>query len=125
MRTNGENPIQILLLEDQPLIAADIASVLEERGYGVIGPARTCLDALVLIESHDVDAAILDYIIGDENCEPVAEALDSRGIPWALTTGIDAQALPSRLREMPLITKPYRESDLVRAVADLTEAKAA
>ncbi len=97
----------------------DLAHALREDGYAVVGPARTCGAALDLLKSHEVEAAILDFIIGDENCGPVADELDRREIPWALTSGYDLQVMPPRFRRARFIAKPFEQDNVLDVVRDL------
>ena len=110
---------QILILEDDGSIALDLTHLLEDHGYRVVGPARTCLDALALLKARKVDAAILDFLLGDENCEAVADELDCRGIPWALCTILRRRELPARYRTVQRVAKPYTSGELLRVVRNL------
>jgi len=84
---------------------------------------RTCASAIALLKSHKVDVAIIDLITGDERCDVVADKLDAKGIPWALSTGFEA--LDLRFQAVPLITKPYRQSEVHLVLRDLLDALAA
>jgi DNA-binding NarL/FixJ family response regulator len=50
----------ILIVEDQAIIALDLESAVEESNGQVIGPASTVREALKLLHTNRVDAAILD-----------------------------------------------------------------
>jgi CheY-like chemotaxis protein len=85
---------RVLLVEDEFLIAEDLASVLSAAGATVVGPAYTVAGALSLIESGDaLDGAVLDVNLKGEAVFPVADALLSRSIPFVFTTGYDKQYL--------------------------------
>src|SRR3954454_18978551 len=49
----------ILIVEDQAIIALDLESAVEESNGQVIGPASTVREALKLLHTNEVDAAIL------------------------------------------------------------------
>ena len=114
-----EDHPRILVLEDELLIAMELA-VLIERGLNiVVGPARSCPEALDLIAALKIDAAILDLQVRDEDCSPVADELDARKIPWALCTGFSASDLDSRFKSVPLISKPFRQGEIERALSQM------
>jgi DNA-binding response OmpR family regulator len=73
---------QILVVEDEYLIAADLMITLEEAGFAVVGPAGSIEDALQLLERDDIepDAAVLDINLRGKRVFPVADALSTRGI---------------------------------------------
>lgn len=47
----------ILVVEDEWLIAIDIQMMIEDLGHRVVGPANNVTTALELIENDEVDAA--------------------------------------------------------------------
>ena len=57
----------ILIVEDEPLIADDIADILEKNGYRVIGIADEATDALNLIQKESPEIALLDINIEEDN----------------------------------------------------------
>src|SRR5262245_28913521 len=74
--------LQILVVEDEPIIALGIAETIARAGGIIIGPAHTVSQALNLISSTTVDAAVLDYRLEKENALPIAEVLQAAGIPF-------------------------------------------
>ena len=64
-----------------------LSDLLTDAGCVVVGPAETAQSALRLIEQEPIDCAILDVKLMDGTSLPVAEALASRGIRFALATG--------------------------------------
>jgi hypothetical protein len=70
-------------------------AVEEARGK-VIGPAGSVCEALMLIEQHLVQAAILDVNLSDRDVTPIAELLIGGGVPVIFYSGLD---LPVALRE--------------------------
>ena len=55
----------ILVAEDEPFIALDVALAIEDAGGMVAGPAASVKEALALIESLPVVGAILDVNLAD------------------------------------------------------------
>jgi DNA-binding response OmpR family regulator len=71
----------VLLVEDEWLIAAQMADILTAEGLEVVGPAPNVRQAFALLENNDVCLAILDVNLGKEKSFPVAHALAERNIP--------------------------------------------
>ena len=109
---------RLLLVEDEYMIAADLALSLEHYGVEVVGPAGSVEDALALIEAdRAIDAAVLDINLGGERVYPVAEALVRRGVPFVFATGYDAWAVPPAYAEAPRCEKPVDVGALARLLA--------
>ena len=54
------NQVSVLIVENEPFIALDLATAVEEAGGKVIGPAGSVREALMLIDQHLVQAAVLE-----------------------------------------------------------------
>ncbi len=50
----------ILIVEDDPVLALDLMSLLESHGYAVAGVAESGEDALIQIHVHPVDVVLMD-----------------------------------------------------------------
>lgn len=108
--------MQILLVEDEALIALDIETILEGAGYGRIITANTVAGALRKIGEQGFDAALLDLNLGSETTIAVADELVRRDIPFLLVTGRDAAQLPDELRHRPIVRKPYGTGEILRTL---------
>lgn len=109
---------RVLLVEDEPLIAMALESVLGDAGYEVVGPATTCEQGLALASRHGIDCALLDIQLRGEDSESIAEMLTERRVPFAVTTGWPDDDLPSALsRSAALLRKPVGLAPLLAAVA--------
>jgi DNA-binding response OmpR family regulator len=75
------NQVSVLIVEDEPFIALDLAMAVEEARGKVIGPAGSVCEALMLIEQYLVQAAILDVNLSDRDVTPIAELLIGSGVP--------------------------------------------
>jgi len=76
----------VLLVEDEVLIALDLAQTLTAAGMRVMGPAGSVDTALQLIDDQRPDAAILDLNLGSELVTPVARRLRQINVPFVLST---------------------------------------
>lgn len=104
----------VLVLEDNVLIALDLAGILEDMGRTVVGPCHSSAEALACIEAEPPDFAIIDYNLGAETSEAVADRLIGRNIPFAFLTGHAARHLPARFAEAPILVKPVSPHHLER-----------
>jgi hypothetical protein len=110
---------RLLVLEDDFMIATDLARTLEEHGAEVIGPAYSVAGALTLIEAKNgaLDGAVLDVNLGAEPAYPVADALLARGVPFVFATGYDAWVIPEPYADVPRCEKPYDLATVIRLLA--------
>lgn len=108
---------RILVVEDEFLIALDIAGALEQGGLVVIGPLASVRDALHALEHERVEGALLDANLGGEPVGRVADALLARRIPFAFVSGYGREQLPRHHQGAPLLGKPFTAENLLGVVA--------
>src|SRR3954467_13189359 len=99
---------RILIIEDNSMIRMLLEDMLETLGYAVAGEAAQIDEALEAAKTATFDAAILDVDLAGKSCEPVAQALAARQIPFVFATGYGAQALPEAFRDRPTLKKPFQ-----------------
>ncbi|MBN8954189.1 HWE histidine kinase domain-containing protein [uncultured Rhizobium sp.] len=109
------------IIEDEPLIAFNIASILEQEGARVAGPALSVTDALRLIEVSELDGALLDANLRGDGVGDVAAALIRRNIPFAFVTGYGREALPAKFASARLLTKPFTEQQLLKTAIEIVD----
>jgi CheY-like chemotaxis protein len=116
---------RLLVVEDEYLVAADLAASLESLGAEIIGPAASVEEALSFLEKDGVplDGALLDINLRNERVYPVADVLTARGIPFVFTTGYDAVAIPSAYAQAPRCEKPVDRTQLVRWLSKIGSQK--
>ena len=120
VRAPASDSRRVLVVEDEFLIADDLAISLREMGYAVVGPTATVGGALELIEREPVAAALLDANLRGEGSGPVAEELSNRAIPFVVVTGYGRGKLDNdRLQRAPRISKPFENRELAEELADL------
>jgi CheY-like chemotaxis protein len=108
---------RILVVEDEFLIALDIAGALEQGGLVVIGPLASISDALEALKQEVVDGALLDANLGGQPVGRIADALLARKVPFAFVSGYGRDQLPPQHRGAPLVRKPFTGADLLAVVA--------
>lgn len=110
----------ILIVDDEPFIALDLAMAVEDAGCLVVGPAGSVREALGLLEASRVTAAILDVNLSDGDVTPVVEALVARGIPLIFQTGVGLPpALKVRYPDLLVHAKPVMAERLVNIMIGL------
>jgi CheY-like chemotaxis protein len=115
--------LQILLLEDEALIALDVEQLCREHGAAQVRVART-LDAAATAFSIGFDAAILDLMLGSQPTTDLAKQLVERGIPFIFATGHVAQdTLLAPFAGVPVVGKPYFGAGLIDALAQAIRSK--
>ena len=112
----------ILIVEDEFVVAMDLAFILEEAGYEVLGPVGSVAQALELLRHARPDAALLDVILRNgERVTPVARVLAAMDVPFLLAS---AQA-PEHLAQEAVLTgainvgKPIDAADLTHQMQAL------
>lgn len=114
----------VLVLEDNFLIALDMEEMLVSLGVASVHVATTKAKAMELIVEQRLDFAILDINLGDDTSFAVADALMTRGISFGFTSGYgELLALPSHLRHVPRIDKPFSEGTLSSLIATASNSR--
>jgi len=95
----------VLVVEDEFLIAETTCLDLESAGAVVVGPVPTVARALSLLQSRQVDAALLDIKLNEETSISIVNELQRRAIPYVFVSNISPAELPPRFRDY-LVGKP-------------------
>ncbi|WGX94614.1 response regulator [Nocardioides sp. L-11A] len=113
-------PRTVVIAEDETLIRMDLAEMLAEEGYDVVGQAGDGQKAIELAEELRPDLVILDVKMPVLDGIAAAEAIAGRRIaPVVMLTAFSQRDLVERAREagaMSYLVKPFSQSDLVPAI---------
>ena len=111
---------RVVIAEDEALIRMDLAEMLAEQGYEVVGEAGDGARAVELAEQHRPDLVILDVkmpvLDGIAAAERIAE---QRIAPVVILTAFSQRELVERARDagaMAYLVKPFSVTDLVPAI---------
>jgi PAS domain S-box-containing protein len=108
---------RILVVEDDSMAAIDIARMLTDEGFEVIGPASSVAEALQLLhENSECNAALLDINLGAETSEPIALKLLAAGIPFVAMSAYTRDQLPTEFTIRPFVAKPLVRKQLLDAI---------
>ena len=114
----NEHRTTILVVEDDALLALDLADLLADAGYDVIDPAGSNETARRAIERQRPHFALLDYNLGEETSVPTAIDLAQRNIPFIYVTGrAEAVAANPLAPSAPILSKPYRVEEILQALS--------
>jgi DNA-directed RNA polymerase specialized sigma24 family protein len=108
---------EVLIIEDEPMIAIDIESIVESLGHRVHGIARTHDESIALFKSGSPGLVLADIQLADgsSGLEAVNELLKLREVPVIFITSFPERLLTGERPEPTfLLTKPY-QPETVRA----------
>jgi CheY-like chemotaxis protein len=111
--------MQVMIVEDDALLAIDLADILSHRGFQVIGPCSSVERALQAMAAHQPDAAILDIDLNGHMSFPVADALALLNVPFLWLSGSSRDTLPEHYRTRPFVSKPLVPAIILGEVTDL------
>lgn len=107
----------ILLLEDDLLLAMDMEDHLLQTGHKIVGPFGRIADALDAIPRNDLAGAIVDLNLHGELSVPVIEMLQEREVPVIICSShSELPELKSMLNGVPMLPKPWNPQKLNRLV---------
>ncbi|WP_378947870.1 response regulator [Mesorhizobium sp. ANAO-SY3R2] len=108
----------ILIIEDEPLIAMDIEEMVESLGHRVVGTARTRAEATALFQKTKPKMILADIQLADgsSGIDAVNEMLSSAPLPVIFITAFPERLLTGERPEPAfLVTKPFNP-DMVKAL---------
>ncbi|WP_109467638.1 response regulator [Albibacillus kandeliae] len=112
---------RILVIEDEPVIAADISSIVTELGHQVTGVGRTRASAVELGRETRPDLILADIQLADNSSgiDAVNDLLKEFGeVPVIFITAFPERLLTGERPEPAfLISKPYKEEQVKSAVS--------
>ena len=116
----SQNPLRVVIAEDEALIRLDLKEMLEEEGYSVVAEAGDGESAVEHVSTLHPDLAILDIKM------PVLDGISAAGriaaeriAPVVILTAFSQRELVERARDagaMAYLVKPFSKSDLVPAI---------
>ncbi len=113
-------PRRVLIAEDEALIRLDLAEMLREEGYDVVGEAGDGQEAVDLAESLRPDLVIMDVKMPRrDGLDAAAEIAAKRIAPVVVLTAFSQRELVERARDagaMAYLVKPFSISDLIPAI---------
>jgi CheY-like chemotaxis protein len=109
-------PRNILVVEDEPLIAMMLEDFLETLGHSVHASCDSVKEAVEQADKGGFDVAILDVNLNGESVWPVAHKLREKKIPFVIATGGHVEPPPAEFAAVPVIEKPYTMDRVTPAI---------
>src|SRR6476619_1796840 len=118
--SGDEKPHRVLIAEDEALIRRDLAEMLREEGYEIVGEAGDGQEAVDLAESLRPDLVIMDVKMPRrDGIDAAAEIAGKRIAPIVILTAFSQRDLVERARDagaMAYLVKPFNITDLIPAI---------
>ncbi|MCT8997950.1 response regulator [Chelativorans intermedius] len=108
----------IMIIEDEPLIAMDIEEMVESLGHRVVGTARTRREAVALFQKTAPGMVLADIQLADgsSGIDAINEILENDPVPVIFITAFPERLLTGERPEPAfLVTKPFNPS-MVKAL---------
>jgi CheY-like chemotaxis protein len=112
--------LRVLVIEDEPLVAMELAAIIQDAGAEAAGPISSCRAALQKIAVGGFDLAILDGNLLGEPVDDIAAALTRAKVPFLFISGYGRESLPRAYGHAPLVGKPFASKTLLDELVKLT-----
>ena len=106
----AQPPTRVLIIEDEPVIALDVARIVEGNGHSVTGIATTHREAVDLARAEQPGLVLADIQLSDDSSgiDAVKEILGHYAVPVIFITAFPDRLLTGERPEPTfLITKPF------------------
>jgi DNA-binding NarL/FixJ family response regulator len=113
--------LNVLVVEDEPIVAMEIADQLKNAGGTVVGPCSTVGQAVAALDRSKIDVAIVDYVLADDNSGDLQAALEDKGVPFLVLTGYP-RVLVRRSEGQHVLSKPVAPDVLASTLRSLAGA---
>ena len=118
---NPEDPVRVLIAEDDHLVGEMVKGYLEEAGYAVVGEAANGLEAVYLAKSLRPDVVLMDIKMPDmDGIEATQRIQSSSPTPVVVLTAYDTPDLVEQAGEAGVgayVVKPPAKREIERAIA--------
>ena len=111
-------PLNILVAEDNSIVALDIEQTVTRMGHAVIGPSRSVRSTLDAIRNVVPDMAFLDVELTDGRSFSIASQLVKDSVPFMFITARTDLIEEAGYSLEQVIVKPFKRSDIHRAIQD-------
>ena len=116
----GDTATSVLIIEDEPLIAMQLETLVEGLGHSVLGTAATRAQAQALVGAQRPGLVLADIQLADgsSGLDALDDVLALADVPAIVITAFPERLLTGESREPTfLITKPFREDSVRAAIA--------
>ncbi|WP_298914762.1 response regulator [uncultured Algimonas sp.] len=115
-----DRPQRIFIVEDEVIVAFEMADILEDLGFEVVGPSIHLDHAKKTAKEQDIDIAFLDVNLGSgKTSKPVVEILKDRDIPYVFITAYNKDHVEFIDSEDRVLRKPVTGDTLLQTLRRL------
>lgn len=110
---------KVLIIEDEPIIAADLESLVEDLGHDVIGNATTHTEAVAMAKANPPGLVLCDIQLADNSSgiDAAHDILQEIDVPIIFITAFPERLLTGERPEPTyLIPKPFQENTVKAAI---------
>jgi CheY-like chemotaxis protein len=123
-----QRPTRIMIIEDEPIIALDLANICERNGHEVVGIAATRTEAVAKAMEQRPGLILADIQLADDSSgiDAVSDILASMSVPVIFITAFPERLLTGQRPEPTfLITKPFDADTLAVSISQALATAAA
>ncbi len=109
--------LSIVYVEDEIIVAIEIAEQLRDLGFREVKTAHTLRAAEALVKDMTPDVALLDVNLGNgERSTDLGLMLQERGVVVVFASGYNKSELGARLQSFDFLEKPIAPAEIVAAL---------
>jgi DNA-binding response OmpR family regulator len=122
MHENSE-PLRVMIIEDEALLAMELEGLVEEAGHTVVGWATSSNEARRMVDLIDADIAFVDVHLTDgPTGVEVAQYIADKKASMVIFMTANPKRLPENFAgAVGVIAKPYTMNGLLAALRYLQE----
>ena len=110
--------LRVLVVDDELLVADYLEILLQNVGCVVVGPVATVEKALATVWGEQLDGVLLDANLNGRSSAPIADELQTRGVPFVVVTGYGKLELANpALNDAPRLSKPFNDAEFETTLA--------
>jgi AmiR/NasT family two-component response regulator len=122
-KTTKQALARVIIAEDEAIIRLDLKEILTTAGYDVVGETGRGDEAVLLVEEHQPDLAILDIKMpGMDGVRAAREITSQHKVAVMLLTAFSQRDLIEEARDSGVaayLVKPFQPRELLPAIADV------
>ena len=116
-----DQPIKILIVEDNVIIADDMQSMLEEIGYEIVDNVIVYEQAVEVLKNKEVDLVLIDIILASDKTgiDLGQHIRDNYNIPFIFVTSNSDRATVENAKTVKpngYLVKPFEQQDLYTSI---------
>ena len=116
-----EQPIKILIVEDNVIIADDMQSMLEEIGYEIVDNVIVFEQAVEVLKTKEVDLVLIDIILASDKTgiDLGKHIRDNYNIPFIFVTSNSDRATVENAKTVKpngYLVEPFEQQDLYTSI---------